>query len=264
LELRERQSVNFIEAEKAYELSALIYADSFFYGLFDYGSKLVKSSDISSDELKTKGLLGTSKATVRKSKFGILNQLFTLIPKAEYDHHNIADFVKAACKIDDPSAYIYRSDYIPHYGLRVCYAIAKDKVSLINEVYESPSLLHYVTALIASTETGEDGLYVHVIDDKILIAAKVDDRLQNANCYTYDADETAVYYIGLNYQETKLSSNNSPILLSGDIKADSGFSTIMNKYFDQTKLVTPPISIDGSPLSNAHQIDPLYAISICG
>ena len=259
-----KESKDFKQVDKAYELSALLYADSFFYGLFDYGFKLSKADKISiSNDLKT-SIISSSKGSIRKAKLGILNSSFVLIPKADFRHEDINQYLTMSIGNINLEKEIVRSDYIVNHSIRVCYSVSKKDITLINSCFEAPSLQHYITTIIASIPDGKDGLFVHIIESNIVIVAILEGKIKLANIYEAADVETIFYYISLAYQESDLSTMNAIIHITGDKSQDDQFNELIHSYCSNVTTTSPPISMDNILLEDAYRYTALFNISKCG
>lgn len=256
-----KESKDFQNTDIKYELSALLDADSFFYGLFDYGSKLAFSNNIDSiDGLAQESWRGQTK--LRKTKIGLLNSLIVMIPETEFRAADIAPIVTTTCNLSDTSQYIIRSDRIEKHGLRVCYAVPKELVKTMTNTLDGPILNHYVSTFLDSiTDTSVNALYIDLSSDLLIIAACRDGKLFFANTYLIKESLDGLYWISSVHKSVFEDDRATPIFYSGKNIEVSTLLITLGSYYSQLKKMTHSISFDGDPIKGDVYYYPLYCIS---
>jgi hypothetical protein len=256
-----RESKDFHNKDIKYELSALLDADSFFYGLFDYGDKLVFANEISFiNELG--GESWRDRISLRKTKIGLLNNLVLIIPESEFQPADIPYILSATCNLPDISQYIIRSDRIEKHDIRVCYAVPKELVKIMTDTLDGPILNHYVSAFLHSiSDTSLDALFIDFSCKSLIVIACKDGRLVFINNYEVEENLNAFYWISLAHQSIFGEDRFVPIFYSGKLMETSSLRDTLESYYAELKKMIQPISIDGFSIKEEVSFYPLHCIS---
>lgn len=256
-----KESKSFQTKEIKYELSALLDADSFFYGLFDYGSKLAFSNIISSiNELDKEDW--QERVQLRKSKIGLLNNLVVFIPEVEFKSADIPAILSSVCGIPDVSEYIIRADRSEKFDLRICYAVPKSLIKTMTTTLDGPILHHYLSSFLESIGGLEPtGLYMHYSGEVLIMIALKDGHLAFSNIYKADESLNAFYWLSLAHQSIFEEDKSVPIYYSGRGMRTTSILGTIQSYFPHVNKMTHSISLDETKLSNEVEFYPLHCIS---
>ena len=256
-----KESKVFQTKDIKYELSALLNADSFFYGLFDYDSKLAFSNEISSiNDLDKESW--RDRILLRKAKVGLLNNLVAFIPESEFQAADIPMILGNVCGLQDTSEYIIRSDRSEKFDLRICYAVPKNLVKLMTKTFDGPILNHYVSSFLESISiTESNGLYVDFSGDVLIIVAIKDGRLALTNTYKESEVLNAFYWISLAHQSVFQEDKSVPIYYSGKRMNSTSLLDTLQSYFSSVEKMTQSISLDGNSISDEVAFYPLHCIA---
>jgi len=256
-----KESKDFQNKNLKYELSALLDADSFFYGLFDYGSKLAYSDRISSiDDLSSEPW--NERISLRKTKIGLLNNLVTLIPESEFRAADMTSIIATSIGISDTSQYILRSDRSEKHNLRICYAVPKGLVKTITNLLDSPILHHYVSTFLDSiSDVKEDGIYLDFSGEVLIVIALKGGKPLLVNTYKVTEDLDAFYWIALAHQSIFKEDKSAPIYFSGKLIGETTLYTTLKSYFPQLRKLKHAITLDGISIAEEEALYPLHSIS---
>ena len=256
-----KESVVFQSKDIKYELSALLDADSFFYGLFDYDSKLAYSNEITSiSELNKEPW--RNRVFLRKSKIGLLNNLLVFIPEAEFQAADVPIILSNVCDISDTSKYIIRSDRSEKFDLRVCYAVPKELIKIMTKTLDGPILNHYASSFLESIgNIDSDALYVDYSGDVLIIVALKDGHLALINTYEVFETLNAFYWFCLAHQSIFKEDKSVPIYYSGKRMNTTAILDAMQTYFPNVDKMIHSIFLDENSISNEVEFYPLHCIS---
>lgn len=250
---------------KSCELSALLYADSFFYGLMDYGQLLLKTGVQKSAELSTI-LSDNLDYKIRRTRLAVMDNNFVIFPEGSYTSENIgtAFYHSHGFTVE---RYLFRSDSMDDLGLKVVYAIDKEKVKWINQTFDSPSLIHFTTAMLSNVKLKEGDaasrLHVCLVGSQLSLVLIVDNNLKWCNTYDCGNVKAFLYYIGLVSEIFLLPTNELELYLSGWLDKDHLYVKELNKYFSLLKFQDQGINFYGVNTDNHQYYHPLVAISKC-
>ena len=251
----------------SYELSALVDADSLFYGVFDYTKTLVWAGRVRLSETnQLKQELLDHGIKIRKVKIGILNSQHTIIPNDEFNTDTIQDIVTHVNYIDQPDQYIFRNEYSVQHKLRVLYAVEKEVIKTLNAAFDNCQLIHVNFAQIESiteAETSQDHqVRLCFYESTFCLTIVNKEQLLLCNTYDYDRNEDVLYFLGLAFDRLGLDHSTQSVEVGGYIPHDGELLTELEKYFGGIRYATGYIK---SKLASTeeHLHLPLYMISKC-
>ncbi len=256
-----REAESFTTSENKYELSALIGADSFFYGLFDPDARLVASGNpaYTQSSLSTTVREVTS-GQVKKAKVAYISTIVMLLPNIDYRPQDISAILQHTRALDDPDAYIFRADRPVSYDFRVCYAIPKTTLHSVKEVFDTPTLSHFLTVYLDRIDAADDyGLHICILNTCVVVVAVKDGYIGLSNVYASSDTTTTFYHINHVYK-SQYSGEDVPIWLSGTGDKDKELIELMKGYFHKVSEPYNPLLIPGSQPGDKSLFYPLYCI----
>jgi len=251
----------------SYELSALIDADSLFYGVFDYNKTLVWAGHGSLSETdKLKAELFDNGITIRKVKIGILSSPHTIIPNEEFNTDTIKDLITHVNHIQQPEQYIYRNEYSVQHKLRVLYAVEKDVIRTINSAFDNCQLIHVNFAQVESTKT-EGSQEDHIVrlcfyESSFCLSIVHSQQLILCNTYNYSNNQDVLYFLGLAFNRLGLEHRTQAVEVGGYVIHDGELLQELKRYFGGIRYATGYIK-SKLESSEEHYHLPLYMISKC-
>lgn len=251
----------------SYELSALVDADSLFYGVFDYSRTLVWAGNThlsQTDQLKQELLDNDIK--IRKVKVGILNSQHTIIPNDEFNTETIKDIVTHVNHIDQPEQYIYRSEYSVEHKLRVLYAVQKDVIKTLNTAFDNCQLIHVNYAQVVSTSdvvaTQDCMVRLCFYESRFCLTVVDKEQLILCNTYDYSSNQDVLYFLGLAFERLGLTYSTQSVEVGGYVIHEGDLLSELKRYFGGIRYATGYIK-SNLKHSEEHYHLPLYMISKC-
>lgn len=256
------QSEGLINKEISYELSALIDADSLFYGIIDYRKQLKRAVRVGLHNLDNQALTSQIDYSIRKTKVAFLSNQFCLVPTHEYSNNYGAELLWHGQK-DADSDYILRNDYCEKFDLRVIYSIRRDDIYRFQDSTSPIALHHFVTACLETCDTTNPSKKVKlmIFDHKLLILVHEGKRLLICNVYDYNEPTTLLYYVSLVYEQMKLDRQSQSVEIAGLLTSKEDTFHLLKKYFGNISFADYGLSLDG--FQAPHVYHPLYCVSQC-
>ncbi len=248
----------------SFELSALVNADSFVFGVFDHARDLKLADAKSWSELMDTDLDQlVSDVKIRKTKLGVMNSLFSIVPESEFKLSHSSIFLGHVCDLMDAEHHMIRNDYSERFQLRVIYAVEKDVIKKVQESLVSPSLSHFVYACIDSMpDTSQQAVRVVKIGDQAVILVTQGDRLILANQYTIHTDSDILYYLSLIFERLGLDREQQPVEIVGEVEKTGSLYSLLSQYYGELMIPAEPQLISTATIAD-HVYHPLYYISKC-
>jgi uridine kinase len=262
LEKLNYQSEGLINKELSYELSALLVADSLFYGVLDYNRRLRKANFKNLDH----SVIGSieSEYTIRKTKVGILSRIFTILPSHEFSSSFAHDFIEHTHLLNNENNYLIRNDYCEKFNLRVVYAVLKEDLDFLQSSFDTPILYHFITTAIENLDTSriDNEVRVVLLDGIMIVTVHNGTKLMMANVYDYYDTASFLYFISLTFRQLDLDHAHQLITLSGMIDQPDEMVTTMKRYYGNVQIAEGGILTESN--MPTHYYHPLYCVSKCG
>ncbi len=266
MEVRLRKIADsFRDSTKSYELSALICADSFFYVLFDYGQQVIKTDWVQSKIPNHEMLLEDSQASFRRAKFALFNKDYLILPNGIYQQDQLQTLFREVNGFLG-EGYLFRSESVDALDVRVCYAVSKHQLKQLNQDFDSPVLIHHMTAQLCSIPTFTKGrcvLYVTYIQEKMMLSLVDGKQLVWSNFYECKNVNAFVYYIGVALQTLQVDLQSVDIMIAGWLHAEHQYIRTIQTYYSGVTIHQSELTLPGNELANHQYYQPLVAISQC-
>jgi len=248
LELNKRRTAQHIKDNQgSYELSALIYADSFFY-ILRQKNALIASDEVTLVELEK--VCEQIKLTydITQLDIAIFDECFTLVPLEDFEEAERATYMtQASGSLPSGRSKLVKVD--DHFDVQasLCYEISQDLVKRCLDLHPRANLCHAVTSLWAKVRQGQKGPLIHLcrIGNKVLTIAAQDGQLRLATVIHGDQPVTVLYYVTLTTQVLGLSADTLNVELSGDFVAGSSSDQLLRRYFNHVSYPSSSLTLEG-------------------
>ncbi len=266
IDLVEYRSSDSINKDITYELSALINADSLFYGVLDYNGHLVWAAEIALNNINLlKQELLSNNINIRKFKVGIQNQLYTIVPNEEYGSAASKELLLHTNAINDTEEYLIRNDYSEAFGLRYIYALPNHLVKEINGAFDNCSLVHAAHANLEWLPTSSTTtIQVHMCfyREHFDLTISKSTTLMLSNTFRFSSEQDVLYFLGLAFDRLQLDAVSQEITVGGFIIHDGSMILALRDYFGHVRIATDRIKSDTDHAQKHYHL-PLYMISKC-
>ncbi len=264
LDLIEYKASASINKDISYELSALINADSLFYGVFDYAKTLIWAANI---PLSRIGLLreelSKNDISIRKFKAGYYSTHYTIIPNEEFDSLNSEILFEHVNGLENHNDSILRNEYSEQFGMRLIYKVPKEIVRVVNQAFDNCSMIHANFAQIETMQNQENtAVRLCFYDSSFDITVISHEKLILSNSFDYKGGQDVLYFLGLTFERLGLDYRVQTIELGGLIQYDGEVVQLLKEYFGSIQYATNYIKSD-LDRSEEHFHLPLYMISKC-
>ncbi len=264
LDLIEYKASATINKDISYELSALINADSLFYGVFDYAKTLIWAARIPLSRISLlREELGKNDINIRKFKAGFYSTAYTIIPNEEYSSADSETLYEHVNHYESPNDYILRSDYSEQFGLRLIYSVPKEVVKLVNQAFDNCSMIHANFAQLETMPSNDESLVRLCFHDASFdLSVTQNNQLKLSNSFEYETVKDLLYFVGLTFERLGLDHRNQIIELGGLIDYEGEVVQMLKEYFGAVRYGNGYIKSD-LERSEEHIHLPLYMISKC-
>ncbi len=251
-------AISDLNTDKYAELSAVIDGDSFFYGLWDESQNLI-GTDIN------RGIFPFFEqipSQITKMQFGVLNNIFSVVPEKIFDPSLAELFVSHANGVAKIDQHIFRSDYVTRFNVRVVYAVRSLVIKQLNNRFSKPSCVHLTTAFLESLVTLTFDYKIHLMlhNEKALLCLTKGEELLLVNVFPVLQPSDLLYFTSLICQRFELAQAKIPIQVSGMVNEGDEQLVTLGTYFGNIRLRELPIQ---GPVKNAHCDHALYSVRKC-
>lgn len=251
---------------KSYELSAVIDADSFFYVLSDYGDKYIHHGKASMAELSVDKLVPNERVSIRRTKLGIANDLFTIVPATDYHGSKKEAYVRHAAALDPSVTYIFASDYHAQARAYICYAMPQSVVQTCQQTFDQPVFAHIIAAVMdracQATEKSSS-IYLCKVASQTLMLFVDEGVFKLGRVIKADGPLNILYFTSLVTEIYQLDPALINIELSGAIDPGDRINALLQKYFANVNFSEIPIHLQMDNPSHIAAYLPIYSVSKC-
>lgn len=247
---------------KPHILSAIIGADSFFYGLFDQNYKLLGC---------------TYQKDVDFSPAFVEQIAAELAPYADLQQRiafSTKPFLHVSASEEDVSRYYpsYDDKLVEHEKLtaqdiKVLYGLKGRHLALVEEAFSKPECHHISTVLHnAAYPNRKVMVHMHIDNDTVHLLAAATDQLRYYNQFYCVDEKDYLYFVLLAYQQLGYDTNEVPLSVSGRVSKDSDIYNLMHGYIRHIDFVSPDLLRveDIRFRKTKHYYHDLFSTSICG
>lgn len=225
-----QRDFDFSKSSEKYQLSVVLMADSFFYGLFDpKGSLVYHRSHVHFDYSKPSEYQVLLEDQQLAHDFEKVNVLIWT------DHHFQLpeirdDFVNMFPSMDFK---VVKREKIPGQQVYHYYAITKYQESLLVQLFhnkktETRSFLTGIAAYYIAWAS--DLMHVHIEENKILIYAQKNNEMVFYQTFKTESATDVLYFILAACESSGLEISNDDVYISGWIEKDSPMFKTLSGY----------------------------------
>ena len=234
-----------LNSEKIYNLSAFIYVDRFFYGLFDDHMLEHKSSFKYADQLDLKRKFvkeGLLTLTINKA-----SMISCLSPSGmiEYDDFNLFDFQNMFNGLY-PTELLkiskFHSGKLKEQRLYSAFAIPKSIEALLKPIAKEFEITH-VTKVLADylTKKKTDSFLILLNEGYCSLLYQSDNSTQFSNTFRVNGELDAVYYVKKAFEALNLKSTQPCYVL--DQSSPKHYLTSLSEHLSNLNVI-PKIDLD--------------------
>ncbi len=169
------------------------------------------------------------------------NELFTWVPEALFDQHNLADYLKFNTKILKTDFTVF--DELENHGFINVYIPFSNINNFFFDHFGSFTFYHSQTVFLKSvlskpvnSGSGKE-VHIHISKAALAVLAKKEDQLVLNNRFNYENAADCVYYIFYCYEQLQLDPEINPIFLYGVTSEDDEIYKLIFEYVRHVNLV---------------------------
>lgn len=246
-------SINITESEfskkdsSAYQLSILLGMDSLVYFLFDVGTQqalLLKSAPMDNPQHDVQGLCESLKQyfahedlfghLFRRVRIALPDSVSAVVPARLFNEPERATYLEELVS-DGPFSYV-QHDELGEMGVNVVYPVETELVATLKKQFPTGKFFSPSTPLLLgfrkTIDIDEKGktIFAYLAQEKIYLLAFDRQNLLFFNAYPFHATSDVMYFTLLVYEQLNLSPAETPLVLSGNIVADSDIYKTLYRY----------------------------------
>ena len=235
------------------ELSLLLGADSFLYGITDQNQQLLALRDVQLSDRERphrsfRQLLDTDdllQREYRQVNVVWTDRRSTLVPRHLFEADHPITYLEHLFETDAHTpAHFDRLHQPEAYQV---YTVAPEWEQLLRRKYPNARHHHIIRMLLAGYTTHaaheEFFLAIHTRDEQLWVTYLFQNRLQYTNVFTVRSPQDVVYFTLLVFQEQKLAPANATLYLSGELVQHSETNRLLDSYVGELKPLPAPIGL---------------------
>lgn len=183
-------------------------------------------------------------AAYQKIKIAALSPYFTLVPERLYNPSEKRTYLQEIAPLSYDKD--IRVDELRAVQARTVYALPQALTSTLQKQLAGGQLYHAVSAFLAGlmlltpSTTSTPTLYFQVYPGWLIAAILEGKSLLFVNSFNYQNAKDFLYYALLVLDQYKLSAEDTPIYISGQLIEQSEIYPLLRRYLRKLQFITPP------------------------
>lgn len=190
-------------------------------------------------------------------KLGIKNKNFSLVPDSLFEKEFAKDYLSINCTVSGKEVYYHKQKTTETVNI---FSADKEIVEWFKAKYphKNVKVFHFTSPIIEGVMIDgklkdERSLFVVCEKTSLTILVKTENQLEFCNSFNYFTPEDFVYYVMFVFDQLKLNPEETPVVLWGEVQADSPIYNKLYKYIRNISLGNKPAS-----LSFSYQFDEVF------
>ena len=192
----------------------------------------------------------------------------TLIPNRLFDTTELNTYLNQVTTVNAKEGIYY--DDLPVHASKLVFAVHSNLITFVKSIQPNAKLMHRSTAHIEgvkrylSKKAIANAVCIDVQTEVMQILVIKDNELQLLNHYPYFSEQDCLYYTSLVFNQLQLSTEGTPLLLSGQINSNDAYGKLLNRYINNIQFMPPDGTLkinNGFDHSPKHQYFTLFSLS---
>ena len=233
---------NIADPKDINELSVVLYADSFFYGLWDKTGTLSKAGYHPYISIKGLSKLWKYHYNLEHIKFISATKPFVHLDKADYEEEFFDVYFYGLHNQDNIRDYRKITDDFSFQDLTTLhYLDPRFRGNLKKSLYKKPK--HISTAMAEANHQYHQGLLCYVGEGKVHITLLTEEGFRMYNQYDCSEGTDCLYFLLLICQSFDLDPTSQPVFIGGENLGKDQLVKFLSSYFPQVELINEEIKV---------------------
>ncbi len=254
---------NIADPKDISELSVVLYADSFFYGLWDKTSTLCKTGYHPYVSLQSISKLWYHSYNLESVKVLSAVKPYVHLDAADYEEEFFDVYFHGLYDIQKLNGYRKLVDQFSFQDIKTLHYLEPQfKKKISQNLYATPK--HLSTAMAEANHKYAEGLLCYIGQGIVHITLVNQEGFRMYNQFPCAYDLDCLYYLLMICQSFGISAASQPLFLGGNNLGKSFLESQLVKYFPKLQLIGEEIKISSKrPASQSHYYD-LHICRLCG
>lgn len=262
-----------------YNLNVLLGANSVYYSVSDAEQRILVLKSFHNDEKKNSSVAELLKdvffedpilnAVYKSVKVGFSTPHQTLVPLKFYSENEKPLYLKNLTYED--SLNTIGADRIDTLDIVNVYAAEKNLIGLIQAIFPKVKYYHNITSLLLGFDktiqnSPTPKVFVNIRDNTVQLFFFTQQKPVLVNVFPFKTSQDIIYYILLVYEQFKLNTDETPLVLSGTVTQDSDIYKYIYRYIRHLNFVSiPPLLQLGQQFTGIppHFYFDLFSLKYC-
>jgi len=232
------------DKEKVCELSVVIYADSFFYGLWDDDDRLVKADSGHITELNAVYNEQVSSYDLKIARIMSTLKPFVHIPGAEYEEKYFDHYFSGIYQLDKVDSTGRESDTFLREDIRTLHYMDNEFIMNDGLTQFPVKTAHISTALANYAYLIESDYISYLAHNTLHISSSTQSKFQFYNQFECYHKKDYLYFYMLTLNALKLDPKKEIVNIGGLLTNDSPIYELLHAYIGDIRLRDNDVKID--------------------
>jgi len=245
------------------ELSVVIYADSFFYGLWDLSQTLVKVGYHPFTSLE--GVLSLWDYNYSFKKVSILSAVkpFVHLDNSDVDELYFETYFKGLYNLSRIRSRLKKLDEFKSETISTLHYLNEKVTTHFDDHVVDYKAAHISTALANYSHEHSSKMICFISNNRLHITLRNQDGFQFYNQFDCFYDYDYLYYVLLIMKEFDLNPKINPIQIGGDLKRDSSLFELLTEHVARFIFIEKSIKISTKVTADKSNFYDLYLCKTC-
>lgn len=225
------------------ELSVVLYSDSFFYGLWDNNSELLKTGYHPITNLSALIQLWQYYYNFQNIKVLSTIKPFVHLADEDYEPDYFDLYFQGLYNLESVDQNVRTVDKIRKHEISTLHLVEEKALSLLSQLAMPISVAHISTAMVNYCSAENEQVLCYLADNILHLShyGKKGFRLYNQfDCY-YEQDY--LYFLLAVFKKYKLDHSTTTVRIGGALDENSELYALLSSYFKKIKFLSKSINI---------------------
>ena len=249
------------DAKEITELSVVLYADSFFYGLWGSDNKLLKTGYHPLYSMESVSTIWDYYYDFSSSKVMSAQLPFAHLPSELYEESDFELYFNGLYNLDRVHSKSRQSDVLAYKEVTTLHFLESRTLDLVN-VLSHTNVAHISTAMANHIADTNSELICHIANHKLHITVQDENGFRFYNQFHCSYESDYLYYLILVAEKFGFDRHKQALKIGGEIAESSPLFHEIKGHFHLTELLSQIINFRQSQISSNRYCD-LYLCKTC-
>ncbi len=164
---------------------------------------------------------------------GLSDQLYTLVPKALFEDHQLNSYLALNHPAEEMEQYTVQHNLVENLQLAIVYGIPSTIKEIVEDKLPMANWSHFSKALLENASLNhqkEKFFQLHIQANRFDVLLMNQGKLQFFNSFSYESAEDFIYYLLYVMEQLELDREEQEVDLVGEFEENSALYEMLYKY----------------------------------